>query len=333
MSETELGVDDQAAIPGFSQSGGDDLALRPVDLEEFVGQQQARRILRMSIAGAKSRGEPVGHSLIYGPRGLGKTTLARIIAIETNCGFRSLSGPTLQKVTDVGPILASLVEGDVVFVDEIHRMSPPVSEMLYTVMEDFRLDLTVGEPGHTRAISIPLPRFTLVGATTMSGMLMGPLRDRFGINIRLSPYTEEELTEIALRSARLISLTLEEGVAGEVARRSRGTPRLVNNLLRRLQDAAAEARVTLVGSDLAEATFELLGIDHKGLDESDRRYLDCLRGRFRGGPVGLKALATALGEDSTTLENEIEPWLLRQGLLDRTHRGRMATETPMDRLL
>ncbi len=314
---------DERVVSLLHASGADDPALRPSDLDGFIGQRRARQLLGMVIAGARSRGDTVDHTLFYGPPGLGKTTLARILAIQTGGGFKSLSGPAIQKAADMAPVLAGIQAHDVVFIDEIHRLPIPVSEMLYTVMEDYRLDLLVGPPGSTRSISIPIQRFTLVGATTMSGMLAGPLRNRFGVSIRLEPYTDEELQEIVVRSASLLGVVLAPGVTGEIARRSRGTPRLLNTLVRRLRDAAAEVGVAEVDLPLAEATFQLLGIDDRGLDESDRRYMDTLTHRFRGGPVGVKTLATAMAEDVSTLENEIEPWLLRQGLIERTGRGRM----------
>ena len=306
-------------------NGGDDPALRPPGLDDFTGQQHIRDILKVSISGARGRGEVIEHILLYGPPGLGKTTLAQIIHTEMQQGgsFRPLSAPTLQKPYDLASILVTIAKGDVLFLDEIHRLHPSMAELLYGAMEDFRIDIPVGEGGRARDVSITLPKFTLIGATTRSGVLPRPFRDRFGLDLRLEPYSNEELASIALRSARLLGLEMEAGVEMDLARRSRGTPRIINRLVRRLRDGVAHHGTQVATHEIAQQTFARLRIDDQGLDEADRLYLECLTNRFRGGPAGIEALAAALGEEVRTLEDEIEPWLLRCGLIERTRMGRI----------
>ena len=287
-------------------------------------------MLSVVLDGARGRGEPLDHLLLYGPPGLGKTTLANVVANEMGGGFRAISAPAVQRPGDLAALLVSLQQGDVLFIDEIHRLSSAVEEVLYSAMEDFRLDILAGEPGRAQAVTIPLPRFTLVGATTKSGMLAKPLRDRFGIDVKLDLYPEVELAAVAARSAGLLGVRLGDGVDMEIARRSRGTPRVANRIVRRLRDFAAFARSSDVTPEVAEGAFEWLELDGGGLDALDRRYLDALRNRFRGRAVGIETLAAALGEDAGTLEDEVEPWLLQRGLVDRTPRGRVLGDAGKD---
>jgi len=300
----------------------EDPALRPRSLDEFVGQARARAILSQSAAGARARGEAVDHVLLLGPPGHGKTTLARLVAETAGTSFLPMVGPAVARAADLVSVLVQVEPRAVLFIDEIHRLPVAIAEMLYTAMEDRRIDIVVGEPGQGRAVSIPLPPFTLVGATTNPGGLPGPLRQRFGIHVRIEPYRDDELARIAGTSAARVGLALAPGLDAEIARRSRGTPRVAVQLVRRLLDAAAAAGAAAADRATAEATFSLLGIGPDGLHESDRAYLLALSDRFRGGPVGLKTIAAALGEDERTVEEEIEPWLLRRGLVERTPRGR-----------
>jgi Holliday junction DNA helicase RuvB len=298
-------------------------ALRPVTLSEFVGQRRAVDILASAITAAKRRMEPLDHVLLQGPPGLGKTSLAAIIAADMCGRFRQLSGPMLQRAVDMAALLASIEENDIVFIDEIHRAHPAALEMTYTAMEDFRLDMTVGTGLQTRSVSLPVPRFTLIGATTRAGQLPRPMRERFGLNLTLELYDEEDMIEILLRSARLLALDMERDVARLCAARCRGTPRVANALLRRLRDMADNTGRTAVDRNLAIACFELLGLDDKGLEARERAYLDCLANRFRGGPAGIEALAAALGIEAATIEEDIEPWLIHAGFVERTARGRV----------
>jgi Holliday junction DNA helicase RuvB len=299
----------------------DDPALRPHSLAEFTGQPRACAFLAMAVSGARARGETLDHVLLHGQPGLGKTTLAQILALETGAGFRAVSAPSVQRPGDLASALVSLSPRDILFLDEIHRLPAAVCEVLYSAMEDFRIDVLAGPPGSARPVSIPLPRFTLVGATTRPGQLPRPLRDRFGIDARLEPYSSPDLALVAERSARLLGMRLGAGAGTAVAIRARGTPRIANRLLRRLRDYAAHEGATDVDAALAGRAFEFLGIDGRGLDARDRRYLACLRDR--GRPVGVKMLAAALGEESWTIEEEIEPWLVCGGFVDRTPQGRI----------
>jgi Holliday junction DNA helicase RuvB len=298
-------------------------ALRPITLAEFIGQKKAVDILTTAVTAARRRMEPLDHVLMQGSPGLGKTSLAAIIAADMGGRFRQLSGPMLQRAVDMAATLASVEENEVVFIDEIHRAHPAALEMTYTAMEDFRLDMTIGTGLQTRSVSLPLPRFTLIGATTRAGQLPRPMRERFGLNLTLELYGEEDMIEILLRSARLLALEMERDVARLCAGRCRGTPRVANALLRRLRDMADNTGRTTVDRSLAIACFELLGLDDKGLEARERAYLACLAKRFRGGPVGIEALAAALGIETTTIEEDIEPWLVHAGFVERTARGRI----------
>ena len=310
--------------PGSDEiDDGVEVALRPSLLDDFEGQPKATTLLKMAVAGARERGEAPDHALIYGPPGLGKTTLASILARETGGGFKTIMGPSVNRPADLASVLVSIKAGDVLFVDEVHRLPPAASELLYGAMEDFRLDIVSDDGRGSGAISIPLPRFCLIGATTRPGMLQKPFKDRFGLVVSLVPYDDQSMRSIVSRSAGILGMKLAQGVEGEVARRSRGTPRLGNSFLRRLRDHAAYQRMDVVTIDMAEDAFGLLGIDSEGLNDDDHRYLDALGGRFKDRPVGLKALSAVLGMDADAIENDIEPWLLRKGMVERSPRGRI----------
>ena len=299
-----------------------DAALRPKTLDEFVGQAAARDNLRVFIAAAKSRGEPLDHVLFFGPPGLGKTTLAQIMAREMGVGFRATSGPVIAKSGDLAALLTNLEDGDVLFIDEIHRLAPAVEEILYPAMEDRALDIMIGEGPSARSIRIDLPRFTLVGATTRQGLLTTPLRDRFGIPVRLNFYSVDELEQVVTRAAGLLGLPLAPDGAREVARRSRGTPRIAGRLLRRVRDFAHAAGHTQVDAKAADGALNRLEVDSLGLDAMDRRYLTMIADIYRGGPVGVETLAAGLSEPRDTIEEVIEPYLIQLGLVARTARGR-----------
>ncbi len=303
-----------------------DRALRPQGLGEFIGQAEARANLRIFIESAKQRGEAMDHTLFHGPPGLGKTTLAQIMARELGVNFRMTSGPVLAKAGDLAAILTNLEARDVLFIDEIHRLNPAVEEVLYPAMEDFELDLVIGEGPAARTVRIELQPFTLVGATTRLGLLTTPLRDRFGIPTRLQFYNEDELNEIVTRNARKLGVPEENGGGREIARRSRGTPRIAGRLLRRVVDFAlieGDGRIT---KELADGALTRLGVDHLGLDGADRRYLIFIAENYAGGPVGVETISAALSESRDAIEEVIEPFLLQQGLIQRTPRGRMLAQ-------
>ena len=302
-----------------------DRSLRPVRFEDFVGQDRIKENLRVFIDAAKGRGEALDHVLFCGPPGLGKTTLANIIAHELGVNLRSTSGPVLERAGDLAAILTNLQERDVLFIDEIHRLNRVVEEILYPAMEDFQLDIIIGQGPGARSIKLELPRFTLVGATTRTGLLTSPLRDRFGVIDRLSFYSPEELRTIVQRSADLLRTKIDTAAAAEIARRSRGTPRIVNRLLRRVRDFAQVEGDGAITKEIVESSMRRLEVDEKGFDHMDRRLLLTIIEKFEGGPVGLETLAAALSEEKDTLEDVYEPFLIQEGFLDRTPRGRQAT--------
>ena len=303
-----------------------DDSLRPKTLDEYIGQEKAKETMKVYIDAARGRGEALDHVLLYGPPGLGKTTMAGIIANEMGTNLRITSGPVIEKPGDMAAILNSLQEGDVLFVDEIHRINRQVEELLYPAMEDFGIDIVLGKGETARSMRLDLPHFTLVGATTRAGMLTAPLRDRFGIVHRLEFYTPDELKQIIIRSAGVLGVDIDEEGALELARRSRGTPRLANRLLKRVRDFAQVKGSGRIDKEITDQTLQLLDIDKAGLDSSDRRVLLTVINNFQGGPVGAETLATSIGEDTGTLEDLIEPYLIQQGYLARTQRGRIATE-------
>ncbi len=304
-----------------------DRAIRPQRLEDYVGQRAMREQMGIFIQAAKARKEPLDHVLIFGPPGLGKTTLANIIANEMEVGIRHTSGPVLEKAGDVAALLTNLDPGDVLFIDEIHRLSAVVEEVLYPAMEDYQIDIMIGEGPAARSIKLDIPPFTLVGATTRAGLLTSPLRDRFGIVHRLEFYTTSELSLIVSRSARILGVEMSPDGAHEVARRSRGTPRIANRLLRRVRDFAEVMGDGRITGDLAGRALEMLNVDAEGFDQLDRKFLTAMIDRFDGGPVGLDNIAAAIGEERGTIEDVLEPYLIQQGFIMRTPRGRVATRS------
>ncbi|MCD0504313.1 Holliday junction branch migration DNA helicase RuvB [Bordetella petrii] len=302
-------------------------ALRPKALQEYVGQQRAREQLEIFIAAARKRGEALDHVLLFGPPGLGKTTLAHIIAHEMGVQLRQTSGPVLERPGDLAALLTNLEKNDVLFIDEIHRLSPVVEEILYPALEDFQIDILIGEGPAARSVKLDLQPFTLVGATTRAGMLTNPLRDRFGIVSRLEFYNADDLARIATRSAGLLNAEITPDGAAEVARRSRGTPRIANRLLRRVRDYAEVKSHGVIDADTAGRALAMLEVDPQGLDLMDRKLLEAIIHKFDGGPVGVDSLAAAIGEERDTIEDVIEPYLIQHGYLQRTPRGRMATQT------
>ncbi|HEX8306884.1 MAG TPA: Holliday junction branch migration DNA helicase RuvB [Allosphingosinicella sp.] len=315
-------MEQERIIGGERRPEDIDAALRPKTLDDFVGQKAARENLRIFIEAAKSRGDALDHVLFFGPPGLGKTTLAQIIARELGVGFRATSGPVIAKSGDLAALLTNLEDGDVLFIDEIHRLAPAVEEILYPAMEDRALDLMIGEGPSARSVRIDLPKFTLVGATTRQGLITTPLRDRFGIPVRLTFYSVEELEQVVRRAARLLGLALTEDGAREIARRSRGTPRIAGRLLRRVRDFAQSGGAGEVDSEVADGALTRMEVDQLGLDAMDRRYLTMIADLYKGGPVGVETLAAGLSEPRDTIEEVIEPFLIQLGLVARTARGR-----------
>jgi len=323
MIETDRFID---TIPKTKSEDVIDRAIRPSLLEDYRGQDAVRDQMEIFIQAAKMRGEPLDHVLIFGPPGLGKTTLANIIAHEMDVSIKTTSGPVLEKAGDLAAMLTNLEAGDVLFIDEIHRLSPHVEEVLYPAMEDYQLDIMIGEGPAARSIKLDLPPFTLVGATTRAGMLTSPLRDRFGISQRLEFYQVEDLTHIVMRSARLMGVNTQIEGAAEIARRSRGTPRIANRLLRRVRDFAEVKGNGVVTLEIANSALDMLHVDSAGFDHMDRRLLLVLIEKFGGGPVGVDSLSAAISEERDTIEDVIEPYLIQQGFLIRTPRGRVVTD-------
>ncbi|HWS11343.1 MAG TPA: Holliday junction branch migration DNA helicase RuvB [Rhodocyclaceae bacterium] len=322
MIETDRLIAPTAASP---QEEALERALRPKRLAEYVGQRKIREQLEIFVAAARGRREALDHVLLFGPPGLGKTTLAHIVAHEMGVNLRHTSGPVLERAGDLAAILTNLEPNDVLFIDEIHRLSPVVEEILYPALEDFQIDIMIGEGPAARSVKLDLPPFTLVGATTRAGMLTNPLRDRFGIVARLEFYTPEELVHIVERSSRLLEVEIVHEGAFEIARRARGTPRVANRLLRRVRDYAEVKAQGRISREVADAALTMLEVDQQGLDVMDRKLLGAVIEKFGGGPVGVDNLAAAIGEARDTIEDVLEPYLIQQGLLQRTPRGRMAT--------
>lgn len=310
----------------FTPEDTEEGSIRPLSLDDFIGQPKLRENLKVFVEAARTRGESLDHVLFFGPPGLGKTTLAQIVAREMGVGFRATSGPVIGKAGDLAAILTNLQENDVLFIDEIHRLNPAVEEVLYPAMEDGHLDIIIGEGPAARSVRIDLQPFTLVAATTRSGLITRPLRERFGIPLRLEFYQPEDLSRIVMRAAGLLGMDITEDGAFEIARRSRGTPRIAGRLTRRVRDFTLVAKVKTVDAKAADAALLKLEVDAKGLDSMDRRYLTCIADHYAGGPVGIETLAAALSEQRDVLEEVVEPYLIQQGLLVRTPRGRMIAD-------
>lgn len=309
-----------------SEELGYELTLRPRTFDEFIGQEKIKENLKIFIEAAGKRKEPLDHVLFYGPPGLGKTTLSHIIAAELNVNIKSTSGPVLERPGDLAAILTNLSELDILFIDEIHRLPRVVEEILYPAMEDFQLDIIIGQGPSARTLKLNLPRFTLIGATTRTGLLTSPLRERFGVICRLEFYNPEELKNIVVRSAKILKTGIDEDAALEIARRSRGTPRIANRLLRRIRDFAQVKGDGRINLNITKTSLASLNVDEKGLDDIDRKLLSIIIEKYKGGPVGIETLAASLREDKETIEDVYEPFLLQEGLLDRTPRGRVATK-------
>ena len=314
------------------QETGYESQLRPQTLKEYIGQEKAKENLRIFIRAAKMRGEALDHVLLHGPPGLGKTTLAAVIANEMGVNLRITSGPTIEKAGDLAALLTNLQENDILFVDEIHRLNHAVEEVLYPAMEDYAIDIIIGKGPSANSIRLDLPKFTLIGATTRSGQLAAPLRDRFGVNLRLELYTPDELCSIVRRSAGILGIEIELSGAMEIARRSRGTPRIANRLLRRVRDFAQVTADGVITREVADLALNRLEVDHMGLDNLDRRMLRSIITYYGGGPVGLETLAATINEEAVTLEDVYEPYLLQQGFLTRTPRGRCVTQKAYEHL-
>ena len=326
VEDYEIKLDDRIIMPEYSPMDSEtEISLRPKTLDEYIGQKKAKENLKIYIDAARGRRESLDHVLLYGPPGLGKTTLAGIVANEMNVNIRVTSGPAIEKPGDLAALLTGLEEGDILFIDEIHRLSRAVEEILYPAMEDYALDIIIGKGPSARSIRLDLKKFTLIGATTRAGQLSAPLRDRFGVILRLEMYSPEELSQIVLRSANLLGIDCEEDGALEIARRSRGTPRIANRLLKRVRDFAEVIGNGRIDREIADTALLRLEIDHMGLDNIDRRMLETIIKGYNGGPVGLETLAAAIGEETVTLEDVYEPYLMQIGFLSRTPRGRCVT--------